>query len=480
VTDALMPFSSLLMGDMVGTPEMRAVWSEANTLAAWIRVQRAIAEAQTNLGQLDPSTAAAILAKLTPQDLTVEKIAAKKRSHGHLMVSFLKAFREICGEQAEHFYVGPTTQDVLDTALVLQMAQAHDIIVGQTAELVDALCARAIEHQETVTMGRSHQQHTVPTTFGLILATWAGEIADHQERALESEKRWLLGCLSGISGAQNSLAELWGTDAALELQAQVCQRLGLGVPLADLHPRIDRFAEAVTNLAELTSSLGKIGMNLVALQRSEVGEVEAPYGSEQFSSSTSPNKVNPEPSEHMEGLAKLVRGLATAFLEVQMLDNRDATRMPVEMVAIPLSYLMASRALVTAIANIRGMTVHSDAMQRNLAHPNVLGQAAGERVMIALYRKTGRRDWAHTALHRCARRSREQCMPFIDVILADHELAGVLSREELQALGNLTSYTGTASQQTVRAVAHISERLGEWRSRRRSHAEDDAPPVAAG
>lgn len=459
----LVPFTSLLMRDMVGTAEMRAVWTEENTIGKWIDVHRAIVEAQAELKLIDASTAAAILGKLSPTDLTIERIHRKQENHVHMMVSFLKAFRESCGPEAEHFYLGPTSQDVMDTGLTLQIAAAHAIVKRQMAELEEALCMRALEHRDTVVMGRSHQQHTVPTTFGFILATWAGEISDHVDRATESEPRWRRGNLSGISGAQNAFTELWDAKTARRLQELVCRRLGLGVPTIDLHTRIDRFAEVVNHLAELTSSLGKIGMNLVAWQRSEVAEVEAPHNAEQFSSSTSPNKVNPESSERVEGLAKLVRGLATALLEVQMLDNRDATRLPVEMVVFPLTYLMAARALATTTSNILTTVVHADTMRHNLEHPNVLGQAAGERIMLAIYKKTGKRDWAHTALHRCAGRSRRDKTPFVDAILRDDELGDLFDRDELVRLSDLTGYTGTAARQTVAAVQQIRRRRGNAR-----------------
>jgi adenylosuccinate lyase len=457
-SDSLVPFGSHLLRDMVGTEEMRQVWTEENTIAGWIQVHRAILEAQAELGLVEASVANAILGKLSPVYLTVERIRAKQEIHVHLMVSFLKAFREMCGPDAEHFYVGPTTQDVLDTALTLQMKQAHDLLLVQARGLEETLCERALEHRDTVLMGRSHQQHTVPTTFGFLLATWATEVADHVDRAEESEKRWQLGNLSGISGAQNAFVELADEKLARRLQEVMCSRLGLGLPVIDLHARIDRFAEVVAQLAGFTSSLGKIAMNLVGMQRSEVAEVEAPYAAEQFSSSTSPNKVNPESSEQVEGLAKLVRGFATAMLEIQVLDNRDATRMPVLMVAIPQSYLMASRAVATMTRTIRGTQVHADAMLRNLSHPNVFGQAAGERIMIALYKKTGKRDWAHTSLHRCARRAREERIPFVDAILADDELGGVFEPGELAALSDLSTYVGTAARQTEEAVQHVRTR----------------------
>jgi len=451
----LMPFASLLLQDMVSTSEMRDVWTEENMIQKWMDVERAITEAQAELGMIPQHAAKMILEKLSLEHLTIELINEKKKTLGHIMVSFLKAFRDICGTPAEHFHVGPTTQDILDTGLTLQMREAHYIIMRQMLELEEVLCERAIEFKNTLLMGRTHQQHAVPTTFGFILATWASEITDHIERAKESEKRWLFGNLSAAVGAQNTFVELSDVGTARKLQEIVCTKLGLNTPTLDLHTRTDRFAEVVTNLAELCSSLGKIGINISSWQRSEVMEIEEPHELDQHFSSTMPNKVNPEPSEQVESLAKVVRGFALAIQDLQMLDNRDGTRMPVEFITIPLTYMMVSKALETTIKNLASLVVHKDNMLKNLNHPYVLGQAAAERLMIAMYKKTGEKDRAHTLFHRCARKSREEGRAFKDVVLQDEDVGRLFTAEELEKLFDLTTYTGTAVYQTEETVKVI-------------------------
>ena len=315
----LTPFGSILFRDSVSTAEMREVWTDQNMVQKWMDVEGAIVEAQAALGMIPERAARQIAEKLTLEFLPVERIAAERRLVGHLMVAFLKAFRDVCGPAAEHFHVGPTTQDIMDTGLTLQMRESHELIMKQLRRLEDRLCERALEHKNTVVMGRSHQQHAVPVTFGFILANWASEISDHIEWARESEKRWLLGNLSAAVGAQNTFVELSDVKTARRLQEMVCELLGLGIPVTDLHSRTDRFAEVVTNLSELCSSLGELGLNIASWQRPEVLEVEEPYDIDRYSSSTMPNKVNPERSEEVAGLAKLVRGLALAVQDIQML-----------------------------------------------------------------------------------------------------------------------------------------------------------------
>jgi len=393
------PFDSLLLRDMFSTEKVREIWTEENMVQKWIDVEKAITEAQAELGIIPKDDAGVIIDNLSLKNLPIERINEQAKDNGHLMVSFLKAFREACGPAAEHFHLGPTTQDILDTGLTLQMKESHEYVLHQLLELEGILCQRAMEFKDTVVMGRTHHQHAVPVTFGFVLATWAGEIADHIDRAEESEKRWLFGNLSGAAGARNAFVEICGIETAGKLADMVCKKLGLDTPLIDLHTRTDRFAEVITNLAELCSSLGEFGLNISSWQISEVMEAEEPYDYRRYSSSTMPNKVNPETSEQIQGLAAITRSLALAVQGINMPGNRDATRITIEYAAIPMSYMMTSKALESMIRNVSGLIVHKDKMLENLSHPNVLGQAVAERLMIAMYGKIGKKNEAHTLLH---------------------------------------------------------------------------------
>lgn len=464
--DRLIPFDSLLFQDLVGTPAMRAVWTGRRTLETWMAVEAAITRVQAELGLIPAWAAAEITRRLTPDHLTPERIREKQATVGHLMVAFLKAFREICGPAAEHFHVGPTTQDILDTGLTLQIDQAHAIVFEEAWRLEDALCAQAECYRQTPVAGRTHQQHAAPLTFGFVLAGWALELHDHLERALEGEARWRVGMVSGAVGTHSAFVELSDLATARLLERRVCEELGLAAPRGDLHRRTDRFAEVAGHLAGLCSHLGRIGLDIRGWQRPEVGEVEEPSGPLQYSSSTMPNKRNPEASEQVEGLATLCRALSLAMQDLQMSEHRDSTRMPVEFTALPLSFLMTARALETTRRTVEGLVVHADAMLENLSHPRVRGQTAGERIMIALYRKTGRRDAAHTRLHACAQRSRAHGIPFRDAILQDPELAPLFDEGELDRLLDLTTYLGSAAQQVDEAVAYVRQSRADQQARR--------------
>ncbi len=460
-----LPFASLVLADIVSTPEMRAVWTEENMLRKWADTERAITEAQAELDMIPREAAATIISQLSAEPLTPERLHHQVEHNRHLMVSFLKAFRQICGPAAEHLHVGPTTQDILDTALVLQMREAHAVVMEQALGLEDVLCRRALEFRDTPMMGRTHEQPALPQTFGFVLACWASDVHDHVERAWEAEGRWMYGVLTGGVGVQNAFVELAGVPAARRLQELVCRKLGLRTPVIDIHGRLDRFAEVTGNLASLASSLGRIGLNLRTWQRPEVGETEMDYGDEEYSSSTMPNKRNPESCERVEGLASLTRALAGCVQGIPVADHRDGVRVPVEYVAIPQCFLMTSRAVATIAGAVGGLVVHEARMRANLDHPSFLGQAAGERFMIALYKKTGRRDWAHTIVGQCGRISHDEQRPLADVIRENPEIGPLFEDGEIERLADLTTYLGTAALQTEEAVSRIRQR----RVARRSH-----------
>lgn len=440
-------------------------------VSRWRAMESAIAQVQADMGWIPREAAEEIDRRLA--DFPVEMVQRKREETGHLFVAFLKAFREHCGPAAEHMHVGPTTQDILDTGLVLMIGETHGIVLRSLLTLEDALCARADEHAGTVTMGRSHAQHAVPTTFGLILAGWALEVRDHFDRARESEARWRCVSLSGAVGSRSAFVEMGGVEQARELEVRVGERLGLRAPDAEWHARTDRLAEPVENLAALLSSLSKMASNLCWRQAPEVAEAFTPHSPSAYSSSTMPIKRNPEALEHIVGAAALARGYAAAMQSISMLDNRDGSRVPVEFTALPQSYGLAHRSLLTMIHSIETLEVDAAAMRRNLDHPNVGGAAAGERLMIALYRKTGRRDWAHTALHDCAVNAAESGQTLREAIARNAELGPLFEPGELEALLDLTSYAGTAELETRQTVAALRKsRLAIVEAAGRTAGED--------
>jgi adenylosuccinate lyase len=451
----MIPFDSKLLGGSLTTTAMAALWSEERLLASWIAVWRAITEAQAEMEIIPLEAARDIVAHLEPDRLPLERIAARSREAGHTFVGFLRAFREGCGPAAEHFHVGPTTQDILDTALVLQLREAQTLIDDSLARLVRALCRRAEEYRDTPMMGRTHEQHALPCTFGFVLAGWALELQEHVERGAEARERWLLGCLSGGVGTQSAFVALTDTRRARELERRVCERLDLPVPVMDLHTRLDRFAELTSYLALLTATLGRIGLHLRTMERPEVGEIRLRYGEDACNSSTMPNKRNPDQLENVQGLAQLVAGHASAMLATRPADHRDSTRVPVLYAALPQSFAMAHVGTVTVADAIETLEADPHRMHSNIHHPANLGQAVCERVMIAMYRKTGRRHEAHSLLSRLAHESRTSRRPIRELMELEPDLRARFEDAEWEALFRLEEYTGTAAAQVDAVVARI-------------------------
>lgn len=448
--------SYVLLKNAYGTEEMRQVWTEENMVQKWLDVEVAITKAKMEMGIIPREAGEEIIAKSSVKYLTPQMIADIKAGAAHLIVSFIKAFAKMAGPAGEHYHVGPTTQDILDTGLTLQIREAYTILMRQMRELENILCDMAERYKNTVMMGRTHGQHAVPITFGFKCAIWAYAMRDHIERFKQMAPRLLLANLSAACGSRNTFKYLVGDEKAEQIQEIFARELGLGCPVMDTHQRPDRFMEYTNNIALLMTTLAQMGLEIRDLQRTEVQEVEEPFDSEkQYSSSTMPNKRNPEPSEWLAGLAKIARGNALAMMEITMQHERDATRMAPEFACIPESSLIASAALATAIRNMKGLVVHEDRMRQNLYITN--GIAMAELVMLALYKKTGRKVTAHTLVHDVSMKAFLERRPLKDVCLEHEELRKYLTAEEIDELTNPETYYGTAPLQAEKMVAYIKK-----------------------
>ena len=446
----------VLLQNAYGTPEMRKVWTEDNMVQKWLDYEKIIALEMANLGMIPKEAAEEISAKSTIKHLTPEMIAEFKADAGHLIVSLIKAFAKMCGPAGEHYHVGPTTQDIMLTGFTLQMRESYDIIMRQLRELEQIFVDKAQKYKNTVMMGRTHAQHAVPLTFGFILATWAHEIRDHIERMKEIAKRLFRGKLTAAVGTRNTWIYLFGVEKTHQLVENVIKRVGLENPPVDIATRTDRFAEIGFALANIIGSLAKMGLNVRFLQGSEVAEVEEPWDpKKQYSSSTMPNKRNPEPSEWQEGLAKIARGNAMALSSITIQGERDATRMGPIMKCIPDNFLMTSAALGQAIRIFGNLTVHEDKMRENLYVTK--GVAMSEVVMLKLWQKTGKKVTAHTLVHDVSMEAFDKKISMKESLLANEEARKHLTAEEIDEITNPETYYGDAPQQVEAVVEYIKK-----------------------
>ena len=452
--------SYLILKDSYGTPEMRKIWEEENMVQKWLDYEAAITAEQAKLGLVPQEIADDIISKCTIEHLPPQAVARWKAETGHIIVSLVKAFAEMCGPSGEYFHLGPTTQDILDTGLTLQIREAYGLLTKDLLKLEEVLVNLAKEHRTTIMMGRTHGQHAVPLTFGFKVAMWASEIRDHMDRLKEMEKRLFLMKLTAAVGARNTFAYLLGVEKTLELCNAVSKRIGLVNPVWDLSARTDRFAELTSTLALIGSTLARMGLEIRDLQRTEIGEVAEPWDpTRQYSSSTMPGKRNAEPSEWQEGLAKIARSNALAVMDLQIIGERDATRMAVEFACIPENFLVTHAAVRQAIRIFSGLEVHKERMRKNLHF--LQGTALGEVVMLKLWQKTGKKVTAHTLVHDVTMKAMAENRLLKDVLLETPMVKEVLTSEDIDEITNPEAYIGTAPQQTDAVLAYIEERRRE-------------------
>ncbi|MBI4216533.1 MAG: adenylosuccinate lyase [Chloroflexi bacterium] len=403
-------------------PAMKRVWSEENKFARWLQVELAVCEAWAELGQI-PKSALPRLRRAKLDHARMGQILARTR---HDMTAFLEAVAESLGQESRFIHLGLTSSDVMDTALALQMAEAADLLAQELASLLQALEARAVEHRDTIMMGRTHGMHAEPTTFGLKLALWVEELRRHAQSLAAARKAIAVGKISGAVGTYATVPP--------EVEERACARLGLEpAPVSSQIVPRDRHAQFVTTLALIASSLEKFATEIRNLQRTEVAEVEEPFAEGQTGSSAMPHKRNPELSERLCGLARLMRGYAlTAMENVALWHERDISHSSAERIILPDSCLALDYMLATLSFVIRGLRVNRERMRQNLELTR--GLVFSQRALLALIDKGLSRQEAYGLVQRGAMRSWREGLDFRELLKSDREIAAHLAKSELEAL----------------------------------------------
>jgi adenylosuccinate lyase len=407
---------------------MARIWSDEGKLAAWLEVELAATAAWSELGVVPSDAADAIAERATAP--TPERVAELEATLHHDTAAFVDAVAERLGEEGRWFHYGLTSSDVVDTALSLQIRDAGALILGGIDRAFAVVAARAEEHRETLQMGRTHGVHAEPTTFGLKLAGWAFELARGRERIGRALDGMRVGKLSGAVGTYAA------TDPELERIA--CERLGLEpAPTSTQILQRDRHAELLAALAVVAASLDSFALELRHLARTEVGEVQEPFGRGQKGSSAMPHKRNPVVAERICGLARVVRSHALVGLEnVALWHERDISHSSAERVVIPDAFLALDYMLDRFAWLVEGLVVRPERMRRNLESSHFL--FFSQRVLNALVESGLARDDAYRLVQRSAMRAWEEELDFRELCRADEEIAG---RVDLDAVFDLASYT---------------------------------------
>jgi adenylosuccinate lyase len=402
-------------------PEMGRIWSEQHKYETWLRVEVAAAEAMAAAG-IVPAEAARDLKEKGAFDIA--RIDEIERTTQHDVIAFTTSVAEKVGPSARWLHFGLTSSDVVDTAQALQMVEACDLLLTNMTGLGEAIKARAQEHKDTAMIGRTHGVHAEAMTFGFKLALWYAEWLRNIARVRRARDAVRVG---KISGAVGTFAHL---DPSIE--ADVCRRLGLeAAPISSQVIQRDRHAELMTALAITAASLEKFALEIRGLQKTEIGEVEEPFGKGQKGSSAMPHKRNPVGSEQIVGLARLIRANAMAALEnIALWHERDISHSSVERVILPDSFIALDHMMRRFTRIVAGMVVYPDRMLENLNRSR--GVVFSGQVLLELARRGVSREQAYEWVQRNAMRSFHDKQDFKALLLADGDVTKVLPAAEIE------------------------------------------------
>jgi adenylosuccinate lyase len=400
---------------------MGAIWSEQRRYETWLEVELAAADTMAEAGIVPAEAARDLRAKAAFDIARIEEI---ERTTQHDVIAFTTAVAERVGPSARWLHFGLTSSDVVDTAQAIQMREACDLIIRNVAALMETVRERAEEHRRTPMIGRTHGVHAEPMTFGLKLALWYAELQRDLDRVLRARDTISVG---KISGAVGSFAHL---DPVIE--ARVCEKLGLQpAPVSSQVIQRDRHAELMTTLAITAASLEKFALEIRGLQKTEIGEVEEPFGKGQKGSSAMPHKRNPIGSEQITGLSRLIRSNALAALEnIALWHERDISHSSVERVILPDSFIALDHMLRRFTRIVGGMVVYPDRMKENLERSR--GVVFSGTILLELARRGISREQAYEWVQRNAMRSFHEKQDFKRLLLADEDVRKVLPAEEIE------------------------------------------------
>ncbi len=409
-------------------PRMKKIWSEENKFDQWLKVEIAVCEAWAELGEIPRED----IVKIRKAGYNLNRIAKFLKVTHHDMTAFLNSVAESLGPESRFIHLGLTSSDVMDTALGLQLTQAADILAKDIAELISVLEGKAIEHKYTIMMGRTHGVHAEPTTFGLKMALWTEEMKRDAQRLAEAKKIISVGKISGAVGTYATVPP--------QVEKVACARLGLTpAPISSQIVQRDRHAQFLTTLAIIASSLEKFATEIRGLQRTEVREVEEPFGAGQTGSSAMPHKRNPELCERICGLARLIRGHALTSLEnIALWHERDISHSSTERIILPDSCLAIDYMLSIFTSIMKGLKVYPENMRRNVELTQ--GVIFSQRVLMALIDKGLPREKAYKMVQDNAMKAWEKRKSFLSLLGADRRITARLSKKELNSLFDYDYY----------------------------------------
>jgi 3-carboxy-cis,cis-muconate cycloisomerase len=441
---------SIFYKDLYGSAAMRAVWDDLNLLQKWLDFEAALARAEAQVGLVPAEAAAEITRQARAELMDTDAIKRGVDKTVHPLVAVIWQLTERCnGDAGRYVHWGATTQDVMDTAIILQIKDAYPLFEHAIDDLIAVLARLAQAHRDTPMAGRTHGQQALPITFGYKVAVWLAEMLRHRARLAECKPRVLIGEFGGAVGTLASVAE-----HGLEIQRLLMHELELNVPPIAWHTARDHIAEFATTLTLISATLGKIAHEIIDLQKIEFGEVEEPFEMGKVGSSTMPQKRNPMLCEAILTLARLTRQHAATAVDAMFHEHeRDWSSFQMEWAFLPELCIMTHGALLLTERVFSGLRVYPQAMLNNLHRSG--GLLLAERVMLALGQHIGRQQ-AHDVIYEAAMTAVEDKVPFSTALKQHPRVKAHLDDAAIDALLDPVQYTGLAALFVDRVLAQLS------------------------
>jgi len=410
-------------------PEMGAIWSERNKFQKWLDVEIAVCEVHAEMGTIPVGAVEEIIAKAA---FTPERISEIEKTTDHDVIAFTTNLAENIGEAARFVHYGLTSSDVVDTANALLLKESCEVLLKKIDALSEVLKHRAFEFKDTPQIGRTHGIHAEPTSFGMTFALWFAETQRNKERLEKAKEVISVGKISGAVGAFAHLDP--------EVEERVCEKLGLKfAPISTQVIQRDRYAEYLSTLAIIASSLEKFALQVRHWQRTEVREAQEKFKVGQKGSSAMPHKRNPILSERICGMARTVRANSIVGLEnVALWHERDISHSSAERIVLPDSSSALDYILAKTASLLDGLVVYPERMLENMNATR--GLVFSGQLLLALTQKGVSREDAYVWAQRNAMRVWDEGGEFRQLVLKDGDINSKLSAEEIERVFDVRHY----------------------------------------
>ena len=440
---------SAIFGNLFSTEAMRQVWSDENRTRKYLDIEAALARVQAGLGIIPGKAAAEIVRNCRLEKIDLRKLRAQTERIGYPVLGVVQQLVELCADDlGEWCHWGATTQDITDTATVLQIREGLALVEDDLTAISAAMAELARRHRDTPMIGRSNLQQAVPVTFGYKMAGLLSAIERHRARLAELRPRVLMGEFAGAAGTLASLGQ-----GGLETQAGLMKELGLAQPVIAWHTLRDTIAEVGCFLGLVTGTLGKLAMDVKLMMQTEVGEVYEPFAHGRGSSSTMPQKRNPISSCYIHACAGVVRQQVAALLDAMLADHERSTGpWEIEWIALPEAFLLSAGALSQAKAVVGGLEVDAKRMRANL--DSTKGLVVSEAVMMGLAPHLGR-ERAHDLVYDLCREAIRQDRPLLDLLSENAAITQHVDRKKLSELCDPSNYLGLSGVMVDRVLERI-------------------------